>query len=161
MRKWLAAFGFLALMVPATLWATTQMEDVIYLEGVKHPLHSLPLEQYFGAGHPRPPLRAPHTALWRGYLATWEIKEGLLYLKHLEAWTATGKTGMAAVFPDRQGPVPATWFTGELRIPQGKAVKPYVPYPLYEKYLLISVEKGRVVGRRVVNQPLDPKAPRP
>lgn len=155
------ALAFLMGLNPSAVQATTQIEDVIFLNGQKHPLYSLPLEQYFGPSRPRPQFRAPHTALWRGYKATWEIKGDMLYLNDLEAWTPGGKAGLEAVFPGQKGPIPATWFTGQLKIPQGKALKPYVPYPLYEKYLLISVEKGRVVGRRVTDQTGDRRRPGP
>jgi len=156
MRTLLAVLALMIGLSPMVTQATTQVEDVIFLDGQIYPLHTLPLEQYFNSGHPRPPLRAPHTAMWRGYKATWEIRGDRLFLKDLEAWTPTGKAGLEAVFPGRKAPIPATWFTGKLKIPQGKPHKPYVPYPLYAKYLIISVEKGQVMGRQVLDQPGGP-----
>lgn len=153
MKTWLAALVVLGLLAPQAALATTQFPDLIYLEGQKYSLFSLPLEQYYGPGNPRPKFRAPNTALWRGYIGIWEIKGGVLYLKDIQAWTQQGEVGLEALFPGQKGPVAATWFTGKLRVPQGKVLKPYVPHPIYEKYLMITVEKGRVVSQEIIDNP--------
>ena len=149
----IAALGVLCFLIPETALATTQCSDILYLNGQQHSLESLPLEQYYGPGNPRPKFRAPNTATWRGYIATWEIDRGALQLKTIRAWTDHGEVGLAALFPGRKGSVPATWFTGKLKVPQGKILKVSVPYPIYEKYLMISVEKGRVLNQEVVDNP--------
>jgi hypothetical protein len=157
----LAALGALGSLVPGAALATTQFSEILYLDGQKHPLESLPLEQYYGPGNPRPKFRAPNTATWRGYLATWEIDGGVLFLKAIRAWTGTREEGLEALFPGQKGPVAATWFTGKLKVPQGKVLKPAVPYPIYEKYLVITVEKGRVVSREVTGNPKGIRSPGP
>ena len=149
----IAALGVLCFLVPEAAMATTQCSDILYLDGQKQSLESLPLETYFGPGNPRPKFRAPNTATWRGYIATWEIDRGVLYLKAIRAWTDQREVGLEALFPGQKGPVAATWFTGKLRVPQGKVLKPAVPYPIYGKDLLITVERGRVVNQEVVDNP--------
>jgi hypothetical protein len=149
----LAALGVLCLLVPEAALATTQFPDILYLDGQKHSLDSLPLEPYYGPGNPRPKFHAPNTATWRGYIATWEIDRGLLYLKAIRAWTDQGQVGLEALFPGQKGPVPATWFNGKLKVPQGKILEVSVPHPIYEKYLMITVEKGRVINQEVVDNP--------
>ena len=104
-------------------------------------------------GIPAPSSGAPNTATWRGYIATWEIDRGVLYLKAIKAWTDQGEVGLPALFPGQKGPVAATWFTGKLRVPQGKVLKPAVPHPIYGQYLMITVEKGRVVNQEVIDNP--------
>jgi hypothetical protein len=151
MKTWFAALALLSLLAPPAVQATTQIEDKIYLEGQKHPLFTLPLEQHYGPHNPRPKFRAPHTACWRGYVAIWDIKDGVLYLKDIQAWTQQGEVGLEALFPGTKGPVPATWFSGQLKVPEGKAVRRSVPYPVYEKYRMITVEKGRVVRQEVID----------
>jgi hypothetical protein len=146
-----AALAVLVCLIPGTALATTQIPDAIIIEGQKHPLFTNPLESYYSKDNPRPPFKAPNTATWRGYVGTWEIEGGVLLLKAVRAWTREGEVGLEALFPGRQGPVTATWFTGQLEVPQGKVVKPAVPHPLYEKYLLIDVEKGRVVRQEVID----------
>ena len=152
----LAVLGFL---VPEAALATTQFSDILYLTGQKHSLDSLPLEAYYGPGNPRPKFRAPNTATWRGYIATWEIDRGVLYLKAIRAWTDRGEVGLPSLFPGRKGPVAATWFTGTLKVPQGKVIKPAVPHPIYGKYLMITVEKGRVVNQEVIENPGGTRSP--
>ena len=147
----LAALGVICFLVPEAALATTQVSDILYLNGQKHSLDSLPLEPYYGSGNPRPKFRAPNTATWRGYVATWEIDRGVLQLKAIRAWTDQGQVGLEALFPGQKGPVAATWFTGKLKVPQGKILKPAVPHPIYEKYLMITVEKGRVVSQEIID----------
>jgi len=45
--------------------------------------------------------------------------------------------GLEALSPGQKGPVAATWFTGKLKVTQGKILKPAVPPPIYEKDLMI------------------------
>jgi hypothetical protein len=149
----LAVLGVLCILVPQAALATTQFSEILYLNGQKHSLDSLPLEPYFGPGNPRPQFRAPNTATWRGYIATWEIDGGVLYLKAIQAWTDQGKVGLPALFPGHKGRVAASWFSGKLKVPQGKILKVSVPYPIFEKYLMITVEKGRVVNQEVIDNP--------
>ena len=155
----IATLGVLGSLVPEAALATAQSSDILYLNGQAQSLESLPLEQYYGPGNPRPKFRAPNTATWRGYIATWEIDRGVLHLKAIRAWTDKREVGLEDLFPGQKGPVAATWFTGKLRVPQGKILKPAVPHPLYEKYLMITVEKGRVVSRKVVDNPGGPRPP--
>jgi hypothetical protein len=155
----LAALGVLAFLVPKAALATTQFPDTLNLNGQKLSLDSLPLEPYYGPGNPRPKFRAPNTATWRGYIATWEIDQGVLYLKAIKAWTDRGEVGLATLFPGNKGRVAATWFTGKLKVPQGKILRVSVPHPIYEKYLMIAVEKGRVVNQKVIDNPRGSRSP--
>ena len=149
----IAVLGVLGFLVPEAALATTQFSEILYLNGQKQSLESLPLETYYGPGNPRPKFRAPNTATWRGYIATWEIDGAVLYLKAIQARTDQGEVGLGALFPGQKGPVAATWFTGKLKVPQGKVLKPAVPYPIYGKYLMITVERGKVVNQEVVDNP--------
>lgn len=151
MKILLTALAVLACLVPQAALATTQFSEIIYLDGQKHSLFTNPLESYYGPGNPRPKFKAPNTATWRGYIGTWEIDGSRLYLKAIRAWMPQGEVGLTALFPGQQGRVPATWFTGQLRVPQGKVLRRGVPHPVYEKDLLIMVEKGRVVRQEIVN----------
>jgi hypothetical protein len=153
MKILLTALTILSLLVPQAALATTQFPDILYLDGQKHYLFSNPLEQYYGPNHPRPQFKAPNTATWRGYVATWEIDQGTLYLKAIRAWTHQGEVGLEALFPGHKGRVAAIWFTGKLRVPQGKVLKRSVPNPIYAKYLMITVEQGRVTGQKIIDNP--------
>ena len=65
-------------------------------------------------------LQMNSTALWRGYLGTWEVKGGKLWLVDLPATIREHSGGelhhadreLTWLFPDDEGPVLADWFTG-------------------------------------------------
>ncbi|MCQ2097124.1 MAG: hypothetical protein MJY87_04165 [Fibrobacter sp.] len=79
---------------------------------------------------------------WRGYIGTWEIKDNILFLNNLE-----GRHKLISPTP-----VFASWFTGELKIPKGRMVR-YAHggfHSLYKKELYIQIEKGKVIGKRIV-----------
>jgi hypothetical protein len=79
------------------------------------------------------------TACWREYIGTWEIKDGKFYLRRLVGCYR---------FRDEE-PIFADWVSGTLRIPMGERLQ-YVHMgfgSVYEKDLLIKLEKGIVVSR--------------
>lgn len=83
------------------------------------------------------------TACWRGYIGTWEIKESKFYLNKLEGCIRLTK----------EDPVFASWFTGVLRIPQGKMLH-YVHMgfgSIYEREYHVKIENGVVVAERTID----------
>jgi len=83
------------------------------------------------------------TACWRGYVGTWEIKDNKFYLKELAGCFQLVKNE----------PVHATWFTGVLRVPQGKILH-YVHMgfgSIYEKELHIKIVAGDVTDQRTID----------
>jgi len=83
------------------------------------------------------------TACWRGYIGSWEIKEGRFFL--------CGLCGQYKL--QGEEPLFADWFTGVLRIPRGRMLH-YVHMgfgSVYEKELHIKIEKGVVVKSHVVD----------
>ena len=83
------------------------------------------------------------TACWRGYIATWEIRNGRFYLN--------GFDKKYEIVGDE--PILATWISETIRIPQGEMLE-YIHMgyaSTYEKDLFITVENGVVKDRRVVD----------
>ncbi|MBI5208676.1 MAG: hypothetical protein HY927_01725 [Elusimicrobia bacterium] len=83
------------------------------------------------------------SACWRGYIGTWEIKDGRFYLVAIE-----GKYSLAG-----KGPLFADWFTGTLRIPQGEMLE-YVHMgyaSVFEREIVVKIAKGLVAGTRTVD----------
>ena len=83
------------------------------------------------------------TACWRGYIATWELKERRLSLIAIEGNF------------ELKGPEPlfANWYTGELRIPMGEMLE-YIHMgyaSVFAEELFISIENGVEVSRRHVD----------
>ena len=139
---------------------TAQQPDILIYEGERLPLFSNPLESYFSAEHPRPNFNSMNTANWRGYVATWQIEDGRLYLADLQAWLfekdPEGKqrrreVGIHEIFPASQNKIFASWFTGWLRAPRGQQLQ-YIHMgysSIYEQDLLIEILRGHVVQTQV------------
>ncbi|HEX8248757.1 MAG TPA: hypothetical protein VF599_11325 [Pyrinomonadaceae bacterium] len=153
--------------------ATAQDPDVLFYEGRIFTLFSNPLEDFYKNEKDRPkfhsmPNGGTSSGNWRGYVAYWEIEEDSLYLKAVDAWLCSGKpyefaTGRAdcrkanvkELFADKfvQNKVSARWFSGELRLPDGKQLQ-YVHMgygSVYERDILISVKQGKVTGKKIID----------
>jgi hypothetical protein len=149
---------------------TAQIADTILIRGEEFRLASEPLERCWARpGRERPNFTIPHSACWRGYVASWEIVGGKLYLRGIEGTLAPPGTkvlgpaenGRAAtlqeLFPGEAIPVFAGWFTGTLRVQEGELLEyHHMDYEsVYERTRLIDVVDGQVTGER-----LDEPSPR-
>lgn len=142
---------------------TAQMSEHLRYEGEDHSMFAQPLEDYFEMSGPRPKFAMTSTALWRGYVGDWEIVADRLYLVGLSATLADGTpASLETLFPGYPERVFAHWFSGTLRIPQGKRLK-YVHMgwaSTFERDLFLDITHGVVVGRHEqVNGQADEDAP--
>lgn len=146
----------LTVLLKLTTFATAQYPDKIIYKGKTYNMHSNPLESYF-TRHPekRPEGRISSTALWRGYVATFEVRNGTLYLKDIEimvrdtakkdGYDTKFQSVLEQVFPG-QTDIRIDWLTGLLVIPHGKLVN-YVHMgygSTYKHYILLEIDKGDV-----------------
>ena len=133
---------------------TAQYPDKITFKGTEYNLNSNPLEPYFEKfPDKRPQGGIMSTALWRGYVAYFEIIDEQLFLTDIKIevsdedskddyetkWISTFKQ----VFPDKEK-VKIDWYTGILILPHGKMVE-YVHMgyaSTYSKYWLLEIENG-------------------
>ncbi len=144
----------LTIFIGTNLFATAQEPDKIIYKGKLYMLFSNPLEKYFEK-YPdkRPKSASMSTALWRGYIATFEVRENQLFLKDIEIeyldTTSKERTEyklqsvLNEVFPN-QKEVKIDWLTGLLVIPRGK-MKNYVHMgygSTFKKYTLLEISKG-------------------
>ena len=159
----------LAAVVVSPARATAQMSDLILVDGTEYALTTNPLGRYLERlGREAPRFDPPHTALWRGYVASWELVGGRLLLRKVEGYrhnpapddnddTDDGVLvvdGMAELFPG-PGRVIASWYTGALVIPDGKLVE-YVHMgygSTYERYIVSIVRQGVEVERHALSLP--------
>ena len=149
--------------------SASQAPDILLYEDKVYELFSNPLEFLYAKKGGRPYFREkPYNYLssgnWRGYIAFWKIEEDALYLKGIEAWTADSKfakitdcrkVDIKELFGEKcvEGKVWAVWFTGELRIPEGKIIK-YVNLgydSIYEKDIILTVEAGKVINKKIID----------
>ena len=78
------------------------------------------------------------TACWRGYIGSWSIRRGNLYLTKLEGRFRL--EGKEAIFAD--------WFSGDLHIPKGKMLD-YIHMgfdSVYEQEIILTVVDGVVTN---------------
>lgn len=153
-----AVMAVLLLAVSVAAGATAQIPDSLVVDGKPNILFAEPLGPALEAN---PHLRERLlkyisinrcSASWRGYKATWEVRENVLYLVKVDANPCSSKrtpVPLSELFPDTTGPVHAIWFTGTLRVPQGRQIEyVHMGYETrYERYLILLVENGHVVNR--------------
>jgi hypothetical protein len=133
---------------------TAQFSEKLIYQGEEHRLFSNPLEDYFALGGYNPGLTSFCTALWRGYVGTWEIVDGRLYLTELDGKLEDhSDADLSTVFPDYPERVFAHWFTGKMRIPQGEQLE-YVHMgygSTYERDLILTFEQGVLKAEEVID----------
>jgi hypothetical protein len=142
-----------------------QVSDTIIVDGKSFRLYSNPLEGYLERGDPRPVFAAFNTAIWRGYVARWEVFDSRLFLtglfgrgrmvpSHLIAKLPTNpfeRAGhgvkflrVADLFPEQAPLVFAEWVTERLLVPTGPRVD-YVGFQsLHATYRTIDVVEGTI-----------------
>lgn len=112
-----------------------------------------PLGSYFSLTGKRPDFESNCTALWRGYVGTWEITGDRLYLVSLSATLTDGtEANLATIFPGFPDRVFAHWYSGEIRIPQGKILN-YVHMGFastYERDLILTIDSGILVSEQII-----------
>jgi hypothetical protein len=142
------------LFLGLNVFATAQYPDKIIYNGKEYSLQSNPLEAYFEKNpDKRPQGGIMSTALWRGYIATFEVKDNQLFLKDIEiqyqdttskeSYNYKWKSVINEVFPN-QKEIKIEWLTGLLVIPHGKLVN-YVHMgygSTYKNYILLEFDKG-------------------
>lgn len=153
MKRTLLFLLAMAAALPA--WATAQAPEVLKFEGNTYSINTNPLEPWLAA-HPRalPKSEVISSGLWRGYIGTWAIRDGTLFLEDVRILTSDDRdrSVMKEMFPGG-APQPAAWFTGNLIVPTGKLVK-YVHMgygSTYASYMIATVSKGTVRQIRTMN----------
>jgi hypothetical protein len=144
------------LLLGLKVFATAQYPDKIIYNGKEYSLHSNPLEAYFEKNSDkRPKGGVMSTALWRGYVATFDVQDNQLFLKDIEieyhdttsteSYPYKWRSVITEVFPD-QKERNLDWLTGLLVIPHGKMVN-YVHMgygSTFKNYILLEFDKGNL-----------------
>jgi hypothetical protein len=131
---------------------TAQIAERLLYEGSEHAMCTNPLDDYFAMAGVRPLFASPSTALWRGYVGRWEIVNDRLYLVGLQGTLEDGSdVTLASIFPDFPERAFAHWYTGTVRVPQGRQLE-YVHMgygSTYERDLLLKIDRGVVVATEI------------
>jgi hypothetical protein len=162
MRKFRNLLSVLALTLFAAgpAHATVQIPDEIVLDGGTHHLLSFPLGHAWDWSETaRAALRTNRcSAAWRGYKAFWEVRDEQLWLVKMidPCGDDDREIPLNLVVPDATGPgpLPATWFSGQLLVGYGGFVPGQIPQLNYNEYLMLTVEKGRITKREFQDRKL-------
>jgi hypothetical protein len=160
---------------------TGQAADSIVIDGFSHTMLTFPLEIY-RAEH-RPDMvffqASPNTACWRGYQAEWKIDDGKLFLLNVDGYVSyKGRNPnieakedirwgrlhpglfqekvpatLFELFGSEADRVPATWFSGELRLAS------YWDDPNYQTIAVTDGICGELINVGVIDTSLDDAMP--
>ncbi len=153
----------LSTLLSLTTLATAQYPDKIIFNGTEYNLDSNPLESYFEINlDKRPKGDLKSTALWRGYRATFEMRDSQLFVKDIQIQyldttdkndqDIKWKSIMRDVFPDKVN-VKVDWLSGLLVINFGKRVNYYATGygSSFDQYLLLEIDKGNYIKSKQYN----------
>jgi hypothetical protein len=158
---------------------TQQLPEIIFLDGAPYCLESRPLEPFLDTMETRPNFKSLanvwSTCLSRGYVGHWEIRDYKLFLTRLgtcedelafaleapNGFLMTRRPGeekdsidLRHIFPDREPPVFASWYSGTLSVPLGDQLL-YMHLGLWnfchQGEHIIHVRHGHVVKERCVD----------
>jgi len=150
----------LTIFLSTAVFGTVQIPDKIIYKGKEYRLgDSYPLESYF-AQYPdkRPKSNITFSALWRGYVAMFEIIDNQLFLKDIEIKIYTKnekgmdesswKSVLNEVFPNQEL-VKMDCFMGLLVLPYEEKNYAHREYDLpKEHYILLEIDKGKLKKER-------------
>ncbi len=133
---------------------TAQFTEKLHYQGEDFAMCTEPLSDYFAMGGTNPRFEFDSTALRRGYVGRWDIVDDRLYLVKLHGTLENGtEASVATIFPNFPDRVFAHWYSGTIRLPQGKLLE-YVHggyRSTYEQDLLLDVERGVVKSTQVLH----------
>jgi hypothetical protein len=147
----LIAFVFFA-FVTESLYATAQHGDILIVNGDTACIQSNPLEQYFSNKGKRTiggiEMQATSTALWRGYIATWELENDSLFLVRMQ--TAYSKRNSREIDIRKEfgsDKIFAEWVTDTIICPQGELLKySHMGYmSIYEGEKYYTFKQGKLI----------------
>lgn len=142
---------------------TMQIPENLWYQGEEHCFRETPLKQFEEMGGKIPHSGILCSALWRGYVGTWEVRDDRFYLIGIDTTLFDGRglvlNDYFPGFPDR---VFAHWYTGTICVPQGEVIRTGRPmfFPTHEQDLFLTFERGRLIDRKIrVNGVANPNLP--
>jgi len=103
---------------------TRQTSETLLYEGETVAMRTTPLHDYFTLAGIAPNFLALYSTLWRGYVGSWEIIDGRLYLVGLRGTLLDHtESSVATFFPDFPDRVFAHWYSGTIHITLGTTLE--------------------------------------
>ena len=131
---------------------TIQAGDILTYRGEKTTIATEPLKSYLDT-RSDVGFISKSTALVRGYIGTWEIKNNQLYLISLLGFVENNKkVDLSYLFPNKME-VFASWYSGDIRIPEGELLKKInLGYAsIFEKDRILTFNEGILISETVKN----------
>ena len=131
---------------------TIQAGDILSYNGEKTTIATEPLKPYLKT-RSDVSFIYKSTALVRGYIGTWEIRNKKLYLISLLGFVDNNeKVDLNYLFPNKTE-VFADWFSGDIRIPEGELLeKINLGYAsVFEKDRILTIKEGILISETVKN----------
>tara|TARA_B100002019_G_C21219028_1_gene573627 strand:+ start:963 stop:1367 length:405 start_codon:yes stop_codon:yes gene_type:complete len=122
---------------------TTQTGEILTYNGEKTTIATEPLKPYL-ENRSDISFIFKSTALVRGYIGTWKIKNKKLYLVSLLGFIENNeKVDLNYLFPNKKE-VFANWFSGQIRIPEGNLLRKIrIGYAsVFERDKILKFNKG-------------------
>ncbi|MEQ1765614.1 MAG: hypothetical protein ABL984_20975 [Pyrinomonadaceae bacterium] len=144
-KTFLFLVAHVVLLQVVIAFATPQRPDILKYEGKEYPISAGLLEPYFAKYPGRHPNQSEgrSSSLWRGYIATFEISDGSLFLKEINAGFQT-ESALGVVVPDRKR-LKIDWYTGLLLSGHGELLGDPMSLDFsesYEKYTIFEIGAG-------------------
>lgn len=141
------------ILLSNTVFGTSQFGDILIYKNDTVSIFSNPLEAYFEKkgertihGHE---MEGLCTALWRGYVATWEIKNDSLFLIRIQTdYCSDSPTDLDINKEFKSNKVFAHWFTGNIRSQLGEMLSyMHAGYgSVYEKEQFFQIKAGAITA---------------
>ena len=131
---------------------TSQARDILSYNGEKTTIATEPLKPHLENRNDISFI-FKSTALVRGYIGTWKIKNKKLYLVSLIGFIENNeKVDLNYLFPNKKE-VFADWFSGQIRIPEGNLLKKIrIGYAsVFERDKILKFNKGICISDNTIN----------
>lgn len=138
---------------------TVQLAEPIFYRDEELHAREYPLNDYFvrtGIANPfGEESRGRSSLCWNGYVASWSIEDGRLYLKELNDFHGEGENALhlETIFPGYADGVFAHWYSGTMKFPQNEVIKrgSSTTPSFFERDLTLVFRKGLLVSEEVVS----------
>jgi hypothetical protein len=135
----------LIVLAAIPVFATEQGRDTITFAGQQDSMLERPLNDFLRRLPEIPRFDIPSTASYKGYTASWEVKDSRLYLATFHATTNRQPYSVSLLFPGRKLPIHADWYSGTVHIVSGRETLAQGRYT-YERVVALQVTNGVVVA---------------
>jgi hypothetical protein len=126
-------------------FATEQVHDTIKFAGRQDAILECPFNDFLKRLPTIPRFDIPNTANYKGYTASWMVKDSRLYLATFHATTNHQSYSISSLFPARKLPIHADWYSGALHVISGKQVLKEGRYT-YERVTTFQMTNGVIIS---------------